>query len=31
METAIANKMKGGNKDTLGLTSPYGNKLDKWS
>jgi len=26
----VANR-KSSNKDTLGLTSPYGNKLDKWS
>ena len=30
MKNVVA-KIKSPNKDTLGLTSPYGNKLDKWS
>ncbi len=27
----VVAKMKSPNNDTLGLTSPYGNKLDRWS
>ena len=30
MTDVVAN-IKSPNKDTLGLTSPYGNKLDRWS
>ena len=28
---AYSKRRRVNNKDTLGLTSPYGNKLDKWS